>query len=118
MEKNNKPIIFIILLVAIILIGGGWFVFHKSTEFVSNFNSEMIKKEADAVKIKILAQENLDFFPLVGSDSGAVDIFKQFQDNPQYKQLNVISTYVNLTYNSNHYPFRILEELLPEELEE
>ncbi|MBT4349787.1 hypothetical protein HOD19_03385 [bacterium] len=118
MEKNNKPIIFIILLVAIVLIGGGWFVFSKSAEFTSDFDSEKIKQEVDAVKIKILAQENLEFFPLANSNSDAIDIFKQFQENPQYKKLDVISTYVNLTYNSNRYPFRILEELMPEESEE
>jgi hypothetical protein len=111
-KKNTKIITWIIILVAIVLIAGSWFVFGQlSTETVAQGSAEEIRKAVEVEKIKKLAEENLIFFPLSGDES----VLDQLRNSPQYKSLMTGNTFISLDYQKNSYPFKPLEELESEE---
>lgn len=104
-ENNRRTMILIMILVAILLIVGAWFLFNKfalkENEAIKNENTA---KAAKILKIKNLAQENLGFFP---TDKQQEDILEKLESHPQYTNLHLdLDTSIDIKNNlGNRYPF-------------
>ena len=95
-----------------ILIGGGWLFFSRlSDEIVSEDSASEIRRAIEVEKIKNLAEQNLEFFPV----GGQPDILEKLKDNPQYSSLRENDISIDLNYNGNAYPFKPNEGLVPVE---
>lgn len=104
-ENNRRSMILIMILVAILLIVGAWFLFDKflkkEQEATQTANA---MKAAKVLKIKNLAQENLGFFP---TDKQQEDILEKLESHPQYTNLHLdLDTSIDIKNNpGNRYPF-------------
>lgn len=111
MENNKKNFNFlIVIIVAVLLIGGAWFIFSLlTTQEGDQLSTEEAVQEAKIQKIKLLAEENLEYFPL---ENKAQSILEKIKDNPQYQNLDLeIDTFINTKTNlGNAYPFASAEE--------
>ncbi|MCB9802864.1 hypothetical protein H6761_02485 [Candidatus Nomurabacteria bacterium] len=106
MEKGEKKSnLLIVIIIAVLLIFGAWFVFSllNNKEIAPLSNDEIIQ-EAKIRRIKLLAEKNLEYFPL---ESTAKSILEKVKDDPQYQGLDLeINTFINTKTNlGNSYPF-------------
>lgn len=102
--ENRKSVIFIIIGVAIILIAGAWLLFNflSKAETQTNTNNDNAQA-AKILKIKKLAQENLEFFPVNQTEA---NVLEELEKNQQYQGLSLdLNTSIDLENLGNPYPF-------------
>ncbi len=104
-DKQNKVVIIAVIGIAVVLIGGGWLFFSfLDTNQPEVADSNKLQTELEVVKMKNLAEENLQFFnPANNRDS----LWSKRDNSFQYLDLDKNEPPVTFDLNNpgNPHPF-------------
>lgn len=104
MDKQNRTIILVLVVVAVLLIGGGWIFYNylgSNTEVLPE--ESKLQTELEVIKMKNLAEENLEFF---NPENATSSLWYKLDKSFQYDALRYEPDIdFDLNNTGNLYPF-------------